>query len=209
MVCATPRAGRNVRATGILVRVGAVVALAWVTGFVLFTATIPEATPISVATDGVVVLTGGPGRLARGVTVMQAGSAQRMLVSGVDEAVTRAEIAAALDSDGDGHSLDAAARIANRRLLGSVVDLGYSAVDTRSNAAETTDWIAANRFRSLRLVTSAWHMRRAELELRAQLPADIAIVTDAVPNEPAAASVAREYNKLLLRWVVLKLGIAR
>jgi len=194
---------------GLLVRTGAVAALAWVTGFVLFTATLPEATPLAVATDAVVVLTGGPGRLARGVAVMHAGSARRMLVSGVGEAVTRAELAATLDAGGDGHSLDAAARIANRRLLATQVDLGYSAIDTRSNAAETTDWIAANNFHSLRLVTSAWHMRRAELELRAQLPANIVIVTDAVPIEPAAARVAREYNKLLLRWIVLKLGIAR
>ena len=163
-------------ATGLLVRAGAVVALAWVTGFVLFTAMIPAATPLAVATDAVVVLTGGPGRLPRGVAVMQAGSARRMLVSGVGEAVTRAEIAATLDSDIDGRSLDAAARIANRRLLASHVDLGYSAVDTRSNAAETTDWIDANGFQSLRLVTSAWHMRRAELELRAQLPANIVII---------------------------------
>ena len=196
-------------ATGLLVRVGAVAALVWLTGFVLFTATLPEATPLAVAADAVVVLTGGPGRLARGVAVMQAGSARRMLVSGVGEAVTRAELAATLDDGADGRSLDAAARLANRRLLAAQVDLGYSAVDTRSNAAETTDWMAANNFKSLRLVTSAWHMRRAELELRAQLPADIAIITDAVPNEPAAARVAREYNKLLLRWVVLKLGIAR
>ena len=196
-------------ATGLLVRVGAVAALVWLTGFVLFTATLPEATPLAVATDAVVVLTGGPGRLARGVAVMQAGSARRMLVSGVGEAVTRAELAATLDAGIDGRSLDAAARLANRRLLAAQVDLGYSAVDTRSNAAETTDWMAANNFKSLRLVTSAWHMRRAELELRAQLHADIAIVTDAVPNEPAATRVAREYNKLLLRWVVLKLGIAR
>lgn len=196
-------------ATGLIVRIGAVGALAWVTGFVLFTATLPDATPLAVATDGVVVLTGGPGRLARGVAVMQAGSAKRMLVSGVGEAVTRAQIAATLDSDAEGHAIDAAARIANRRLLAAQVDLGYGAVDTRSNAAETTEWADDHGFHSLRLVTSAWHMRRAELELRAQLPRSTVIITDAVPIEPAAASVAREYNKLLLRWVVLKLGIAR
>ena len=196
-------------ATGLIVRIGAVGALAWVTGFVLFTATLPDATPLAVATDGVVVLTGGPGRLARGVAVMQAGSAKRMLVSGVGEAVTRAQIAATLDSDAEGHAIDAAARIANRRLLAAQVDLGYGAVDTRSNAAETTEWADDHGFHSLRLVTSAWHMRRAELGLRAQLPRSTVIITDAVPIEPAAASVAREYNKLLLRWVVLKLGIAR
>ncbi|MGL4542903.1 MAG: YdcF family protein [Polymorphobacter sp.] len=195
--------------SGVLVRLGAVAGLAWVAGFVLFTATTPEATPLAVATDAVVVLTGGPGRLARGVAVMEAGSARRMLVSGVDAAVTRAELAAILDKPADGSTLTPAARIANRRLLASVVDLGYGAIDTRSNAAETTAWMARGGFGSLRLVTSGWHMRRAELELRAQLPGDIVIITDAVPIEPAAASVAREYNKLLLRWVVLSLGIAR
>jgi uncharacterized SAM-binding protein YcdF (DUF218 family) len=198
-----------VSVSGVLVRLGAVAGLAWIAGFVLFTATTPEATPLAVATDAVVVLTGGPGRLARGVAVMEAGSAKRMLVSGVDEAVTRAELAAILDKPADGSTLAPAARIANRRLLGSVVDLGYGAIDTRSNAAETTAWMARGGFASLRLVTSGWHMRRAELELRAQLPAGIVIITDAVPIEPAAASVAREYNKLLLRWIVLKLGIAR
>jgi len=198
-----------VSASGLAVRVGAVVALAWVTGFVLFTASIPDATPLAVATDAVVVLTGGPGRLARGVAVMDAGSAKRMLVSGVGEDVTRAEIAATLDTRTDGSTHTPAARLANRRLLATVVDLGYGAVDTRTNAAETTAWMADNDFHSLRLVTSGWHMRRAELELRAQLPANIVIITDAVPNEPAAARVAREYNKLILRWIVLKLGIAR
>lgn len=185
-----------------LLRILAVFGLTWLTGFVAFTATIPTATPLSIRTDAVVVLTGGPGRLARGVAVLDAGAAQRMLVSGVGKDVTREQLAIALDS-----GTSAKLRIANLALFHTRVDLGYSAVDTRSNAQETAAWMAERHYRSLRLVTSAWHLRRATLELRAQLPADIAILGDAVPVEPAAASVAREYTKFVLRWMVLTAGV--
>jgi uncharacterized SAM-binding protein YcdF (DUF218 family) len=188
---------------GILFRVGAVLGLAWLGGFVVFTATIPTPLPLSVRTDAVVVLTGGPGRLARGVAVLDADAAKRMLVSGVGKDVTREQLAIALDT-----GTNAQLRIANLALFHTHVDLGYGAVDTRSNAEETAAWMAEHRYRSLRLVTSAWHMRRATLELRAQLPADVAILGDAVPVEPAAASVAREYSKFILRWAILTAGVA-
>ena len=190
------------RFAGLLVRMAAMLLLLWLLGFALFTATIPQSAPVSVATDAVVVLTGGPGRLARGVAVMEAGAGKRLLISGVDTPVTRDELAAILDPASDN-----ATRRRHRALFGSVVDLGYFAVDTRSNAEETSAWMARHHYRSLRLVTSAWHMRRAAMELRAQLPPDIRLVTDAVPIEPAAASVAREYNKFVLRWAALKLGV--
>lgn len=203
MVRHPARAERNVTFAAILLRVAAVVALAWLAGFVIFTATNPAALPLSVRTDAVVVLTGGPGRLARGVAVLDAEAAQRMLVSGVGKDVTREQLAITLDSGSDPRL-----RIANLALFRSRVDLGYGAVDTRSNAEETAAWMAKHHYRSLRLVTSAWHMRRATLELRAQLPAEIAILGDAVPVEPAAASVAREYSKFILRWVIVKAGVA-
>jgi uncharacterized SAM-binding protein YcdF (DUF218 family) len=192
-----------VSASGVLFRIGAVMALIWLSGFVVFTATIPTSLPLAIRTDAVVVLTGGPGRLARGVTVLDADAAQRMLVSGVGKDVTREQLAVALETDANPHS-----RIAKLALFHTRVDLGYGAVDTRSNAQETAAWMTQHRYRSLRLVTSAWHMRRATLELRAQLPSDIAILGDAVPVEPAAASVAREYSKFILRWVVLAAGVA-
>lgn len=42
--------------------------------------------------------------------------------------------------------------------------LGYSAGNTRGNAAETAAWMAAENFRSLRLVTANYHMPRSLLE---------------------------------------------
>ena len=168
-------------------------ALAWGFGFAWFVVTIGGAAPLAIGTDAVVVLTGGPGRVARGVEVLRGGSAQRMLVSGVGQGVTDAELAATVG--------------APPRLFAQQVDLGFAAIATRSNAEETTRWMVRHRYRSLRLVTSAAHMRRARLELAARLPKPILIVADAVPVEPQAPSLAREYNKFVLRWAAVQLGV--
>ena len=182
---------------GGLVRLTAVGGLAWAAGFAWFGATLPDAAPLSLATDGVVVLTGGPGRLLRGIEVLDARSAQRLLVSGAGRGVTAAALA---------ETLPATARAVNRTLFANRVDLGYAAVDTRSNAEETAQWTADHGFRSLRLVTSAGHMRRAALELEAQLPPGVTVLPDAVPVEPQAGGLAREYSKFLVRWAAIRLN---
>ena len=179
--------------TGGIVRLAAAASLAWGCGFVWFVATLAGPAPAAVATDAVVVLTGGPGRVKRGVEVLTTGSAHRMLVSGVGQGVTDADLAATVE--------------APPKLFADKVDLGFTAIDTRSNAQETADWIKRHGYTSLRLVTSASHMRRAELELRARLPGKVAILADAVPVEPQAPSLAREYNKFVLRWAALQLGV--
>jgi X-X-X-Leu-X-X-Gly heptad repeat protein len=178
------------------VRIGAIVVLAWLAGFTWFALTLPVAVPLAVTTDAVVVLTGGAGRLARGVATLEAGSAQRMLVSGVGEHV----------GERIGKPALAALVGAPLKLFNARVDLGYAAVDTRSNAIETTAWTQRHGYGSLRLVTSAAHMRRARLELAAQMPPKVRIVEDAVPTEPWTDSIAREYSKYLLRLAALSAG---
>ena len=54
-----------------------------------------------------------------------------------------------------------------------------------------------NRVRSLRLVTTDWHMRRTAGELERTLPAGIAVVEDAVRSEPSLRILFVEYHKLL------------
>lgn len=174
-------------------RVVAAAALAWGCGFAWFVVTLAGPAPLALGTDAVVVLTGGPGRVARGVAVLGSGSARRMLVSGVARGVTDAELAATV--------------AAPRKLFERDVDLGFAAIDTRSNAEETAAWMVRQRYRSLRLVTSAAHMRRARLELKARLPRTIRIVPDAVPVDPHAPGLAREFNKYVLRWAALQLGV--
>ncbi len=174
-------------------RILAVPLLAWCLGLLLFSLALPGPAPLNLRTDGVVVLTGGAGRFRRGLAVVEQGSARRMLVSGVGRTTSRRQLAAAFG-------------VARRRL--ATTDLGYEAVDTRSNAEETARWVARHRFSSIRLVTSAGHMRRARLELARVLPADVRVLPDAVPSEPRAPGLAFEYSKFLLRRAALLAGAA-
>ncbi len=184
------RAKSRLSFAGIVGRAIAALGLAWVVGLLWFSLALPQPAPLTAHTDAVVVLTGGGGRLARGLAVVDAGAAPRLLFSGVGRA-TRAQIAEA-----NGVKLT--------RLKD--VDLGYEAVDTRSNAEETARWVAKNGFKSIRLVTSAGHMRRARLELSAILPGGIAILPDSVPVEPDAPGIATEYTKYLLRLAARTAG---
>jgi hypothetical protein len=81
------------------------------------------------------------------------------------------------------------------------VTLGFAALDTRGNARETSEWVAAGKVRSLRLVTSDWHMRRAALELENALPEGTSVLRDAVRTEPSLWILCLEYHKLLATWL--------
>lgn len=175
-----------------LARLAALPLLAWCLGLIWFSLALPGAAPLAVKTDGVVVLTGGAGRFRRGLNVVESGSARRMLVSGAGANTSRRQLAAAFG-------------VATRRLRST--DLGYQAIDTRSNAEETARWAAKNQFTSIRLVTSAGHMRRARLELARVLPAGVTVLSDAVPSEPRAPGLAFEYSKYLLRRGALLAGV--
>ena len=58
----------------------------------------------------------------------------------------------------------------NQSLLRCCVDLDRSAVNTRSNAAETRRWVRERGFKSLIVVTSNYHMPRAIVELSHAMP---------------------------------------
>ena len=164
----------------------ATVTLAWAAGFLLFAVFLPQpAGPV--ATDAVIVPTGGPGRIAQGLAVLDQGLAPKMLVTGVDPEVTPEEFAAEFEVD--------------QALMDCCITLGFVAVDTRSNATETAEWVEQNGVTSLRLVTTDWHMRRAAGELGRTLPANVTVVRDAVPSEPDLASLFLEYHKLIASFV--------
>ncbi len=156
--------------------------LIWVLGFLWFTVALPEPAD-NIETDAVIVPTGGPGRIAQGLDVLDAGLAKTMLVTGVDREVTPAEFAAEFEVSDE--------------LMECCVTLGFAAVDTRSNAAETAQWVEDEGVTSLRLVTTDWHMKRAAGELARKLPANVRVVRDAVPSEPSFGSLMLEYHKLL------------
>lgn len=185
-------ARRGVGGFGVMLRALAAIILGWSAGLLWFALTLPEPAPLSVKTDAVVVLTGGKGRLARGLAVLDAGAAPRMLISGVAPSTTAAMIAEAAD-------------VPLSRL--GDADLGYGAIDTRSNAEETASWMRSRRAKSVRVVTSAGHMRRALLELSRVLPKSVRVMPDAVPHQIGAAGIPFEYTKFLARRAALALGL--
>lgn len=156
--------------------------LVWAIGFLWFVVALPRAAD-GVTTDAVIVPTGGPGRIARGLAVLDRGLAKKMLVSGVDPEVRPQEFAVQFG--------------VSPRTMACCVTLGFAAVDTRSNAAETAKWVAQNEVRSLRLVTTDWHMRRAAGELDRTLPDHVTVIRDAVPSQPDLGTLFLEYHKLI------------
>jgi uncharacterized SAM-binding protein YcdF (DUF218 family) len=175
----------------VIARIIAALLLGWALGFVWFAVAQPGPADDR-ATDAIVVVTGGAGRIQRGLALLERHRARRMLVSGADRRVRPHELAAAYD--------------APPALVACCVDLGYEAADTRSNAEETVAWLKKQHYRSVRLVTSAWHMRRARFELQRVLPDDIALVGDAVPASPELPALFKEYHKYLARRLMAPLG---
>jgi len=169
-----------------IIRVLSFLVLAYALGFILFALTLGKPAGANAApTDAAVVLTGGSGRLEHAVQVLNAGKAKRLLVAGADPSVTKADIARRLRG--------------SRRLVSCCLDLGSESVDTRSNAEEASRWLAQHRFRSVRLITSDWHMRRARYEFDKVLRDKYRLVPDGVRTEPRFLVLFGEYNKYVLR----------
>jgi uncharacterized SAM-binding protein YcdF (DUF218 family) len=160
------------------------IGVAWILGFGWF-AGLPPQPAVDQQTDAIVVPTGGEGRIMRGIMLMQSNQARRMLITGVDPRVTKAALAERQQMP--------------ISVINCCVDLGREAVDTRSNATETANWVRQRGYRSIRLVTNDWHMRRARLELSRSLGPRVRIVADALRSEASLGVLFREYNKYLVR----------
>lgn len=176
-----------------ITRFVAALLLTWILGFIWFAVTLPRPADSLRRTDAIVALTGEGARIERALDMLDARAAPRLLISGVDRDVRPGELAALYHRD--------AAQFA------CCVDLGFKAVDTRSNAVETFRWTQSGHRRSIRLVTSDWHMKRARLELDLVTDGQIKIVEDAVQTLPSLRILIIEYHKYLLRLIAAVAGV--
>lgn len=175
-----------------IVRLLSVLGIAWALGFCAFMLLLPG--PLAPnTTDAIVVPTGAAGRIDRGLALLDARQAKRMLVTGVAPGVRESDLARA-------YRVPAA-------VFACCVDLGGEAVDTRSNAAEAAGWLKARGFRSVRLVTSDWHVPRARMELATVVAPGTVVLGDGVESTPRFGTLVNEYNKLLLRRLALWAGM--
>lgn len=171
-------------------------------GFFRFAGMVTAGDPaVLTRADAIVVLTGGRERVKKALMLLEEGRANRLLISGVHPD-TRPEQIVALTSS-------------NLALFRCCVDLDRIANNTLENAAETAKWARSRHFDSLLVVTSAYHMPRAMLELRSVAP-DLQLIPARVqaadlPLERWYADpqttrlLLREYVKYMLTW--LRIGM--
>ncbi len=168
-----------------------VLVLLWLAGLGWFAASGGAVAALPAHADGIVVLTGGAGRVELGLKLLEQGRADRLLISGVGPAATFAELV---------HRAGVDPALAPR------VTLGRAAHSTRGNAAETAEWANTWAISSLLVVTSYYHMPRAMAEMRRSLPGVALYPVPVVPPDgvPLRLLVA-EYSKFL----AAELGLSR
>ncbi|MDE2228551.1 MAG: YdcF family protein [Alphaproteobacteria bacterium] len=158
------------RALRRLVLVLGAVSAVWLAGLIWFADQIPDAVADTTThTDAIVVLTGGSQRVEGGLQLLAAGMGKTLFVTGVFPGV---QVPALL------HGANAP------ETLTCCIVLDHTAGNTTGNAVETAAFMRKQRYQSLRLVTSAYHMPRSLLEFSRAMP-DITIV----PNPVFAGNV--------------------
>jgi len=150
--------------------------------------------------DGIVVLTGGTSRVNDALELLAAHRGKRLLITGVNTGTTTADIAREIPN--------------YKSLLTCCVDLDYSALNTLGNATQARLWATDHGFRSLIVVTSAYHMPRALAELEHQLPhaalIPFPVLSDRLRIEPwwsngdTTKLVMSEYLKFLFAKVRMR-----
>ena len=198
---------RQLTARGRLVMIMAVCLLAllsWTGGLLWFVQTMPLAAatgPDTEMTDAIVVLTGGSNRLQTGIDLLQQGRGSKLFVTGVYQGVEVDELLRlARNAPGE---------------LECCIELDYQALDTVENASETARWMNEQGYRTMRLVTSDYHMRRSLLEFAMADPSMVITPHPITPKDQPLSGwwqrpeslrlYSTEYTKFLVTWLRYRL----
>jgi len=148
---------RRRRGLRVLLFVLALALVLFVVGFLRFVNSLARSeAAVEGRADAIVALTGAAFRINDALALLAAGHGQRLLITGVNSSTRTVEIARQVP----GH----------RRWFDCCVDLDHSALNTIGNAVETRRWAQQKQFKSLIVVTSNFHMPRAQAELAHQMP---------------------------------------
>lgn len=170
--------------------------IAWLTGFLVFSHQIYHFTPdANTKTDAIIVLTGGKNRISEAAKLLNQGLGEKLFISGVAQKTSLQD----LKNRGD-------ITLKNEK----DVTLDKRSTNTEENAIEATEWVKNNNIKSIRLVTSNYHILRSEQEFRA-LDKNLNIILHPVYSENVSSQwwknygsfflIASEYNKFLIVWV--------
>lgn len=145
------------RVLGYIASIVTVILLLLAGGFLGFVAALPQAETLPPErAQGIVVLTGGPDRIAEGLNLLSSGFGERILITGVHGRTSREDLERS-------HGIDPKWTLC-------CIDLDWQALNTRGNAQEAARWARQHKYRNLILVTSSWHMPRATEEMRLAMP---------------------------------------
>lgn len=172
----------------------------WLIGFAFFAYKINHY-PLDneTKTEVIVVLTGGRYRISEGVKLLNSGMARELFISGVEKNTSLAEI-------GKKQAID----FQN----GREISVDKKSTNTVENAEETRQWLKKHHIKSIRLVTSNYHMPRSLTEFRYQNPELVMIphpvFSDYVDKKwwrsiKSFYLIASEYNKFLYVYTVRRL----
>jgi uncharacterized SAM-binding protein YcdF (DUF218 family) len=174
-------------------------ALFWLAGFTAFEYDARRFVSDPAPADGIVVLTGGAGRIEAGLHLLAAGKAPRLLISGVGSGIDLSDVLRRVDVD-------------PTLLEFHIITLGHAATNTVGNAAETAAWARQYDLHSVIVVTAGYHMARALAELARVVPG---LELRPMPVHPPALLarddistlrlLAIEYDKLL----AVRFGLTR
>lgn len=171
--------------------------LVWFGGFIIFQQYIrKQPVDYSQKTDAIVVLTGGKNRIHEAVQLYNENLADILFISGVGKHVNV-------------RSLEQQHQIHFMRNTNNVW-LGREATNTIENAIEVSEVIRRNNLKSIRLVTSYYHMPRSVEVIKALTP-DVKILEHPVysPNvskrwwkrPKSFYLIASEYHKFLFVYI--------
>ncbi|NBX66204.1 MAG: YdcF family protein [Proteobacteria bacterium] len=170
----------------------------WTIGFFVFFGIVTsqkQENPNGVA-DLAVVLTGGTGRVEAGFELLADERAEALLISGVHKDVTLSDLIELWNTSEDRK---------NKIARHCCIVLGRSADDTKNNAAETYAYVEDKEIKTIRIVTSNYHIPRAWILFSRALPGITLSVWPVAGNGPLTAvfwrNVFVEYSKTLLTWM--------
>ena len=168
----------------------------WMGGFIIFDTYIKKSQNNTAKTDAIVVLTGGKNRIAEALRLLNEDMAEFLIISGVNDKVSIKELQAQ-----------------NKTLImknQERIIIGREAANTNQNAIEVSDAIRRNNVRTVRLVTSYYHMPRSKEEILAHNP-DMEIIIHPVYSQNVSSKwwkkwnsfklIASEYNKFVFVYI--------
>lgn len=142
-----------------LIRLVILFAAIFAFGFIIFMGLMPRPVLSSdVSAEAIVVVTGGSGRIATALALLDAGRAPQLFISGVGHDAKIEDV------------VREAGGMQREELMHCCITLGYQATNTYENGAEIASWLKENSVDDVILVSSNYHLPRARLELMMAAP---------------------------------------